>query len=72
MQDYAITLAKQIGKRSTSQHLGLRLLPDELDKFSPEQVAQLYELFQETQKAIDPDQPLGNNPHLNPASQTDK
>lgn len=47
---YAITLAKQLSKRTAFQSFGVDLKEDQLDDFKAEQVVQLYELFQETSK----------------------
>jgi len=47
---YAITLAKQISKRSAFQSFGIDLQEKQLEDFKEEQVVQLYELFQETTK----------------------
>jgi len=60
--DYAITMAKQIGKRSATKQLGIQLNDEHLNDMNEEQVGQLYELFKETQKDIDEDNPLGENP----------
>jgi len=48
---YAITLAKQLSKRTAFQSFGIDLQEGQLDDFKEEQIVQLYELFQETSKA---------------------
>jgi len=47
---YAITLAKQLSKRTAFQSFGLNITEDQLQSFKEEQVVQLYELFQEATK----------------------
>eukprot|EP00088_Acartia_fossae_P054350 TRINITY_DN6231_c0_g1_i5.p1 TRINITY_DN6231_c0_g1~~TRINITY_DN6231_c0_g1_i5.p1 ORF type:complete len:123 (-),score=10.41 TRINITY_DN6231_c0_g1_i5:340-708(-) len=59
---YAIDLTKQMGIKGphTSKKLGEDIKEPELDKFNDEQLAQLYELYQEATKPID----LEKDPHL--------
>jgi len=47
---YAITLAKQLSKRTAFQSFGVDIKEEQLDDFKAEQVVQLYELFQEATK----------------------
>ena len=63
-QNYAIMLAKQIGKKSAHQNLGLNLSGKQLENLGDEQVGQLFELFEETQKSVDPDNSVGANPYV--------
>merc|ERR1712142_650360 len=49
---YAITLAKQLSKRTAFQSFGVNLKEEQLEEFKAEQVVQLYELFQESTKPI--------------------
>jgi len=58
---YAITLTQQMGIKGprTAKKLGAEL-GDDLDNFSGEQITQLYELYQEAMKPIDPEK----DPHL--------
>jgi hypothetical protein len=65
LQDYAITLAKQMGAKEAGQKLGLGLSACQINHLSDDQIGQLYELFQETQKPVDPDNKLGENPRVN-------
>jgi hypothetical protein len=60
--NYAITLAQQLGKRSTNQLFGLKLSEEQLSALNDQQVGQLYELYQETQKPVNVDNPVGHNP----------
>ena len=64
--NYAITVAKQLGVRGshTAKTLGRPLSSGDLDKFSDEQVEQLYELYG---AATNPDTP---NPTQNPEKET--
>ena len=48
------------GPHTAKGGLGEALREDDLESFSAEQVAQLYELYQESSKPID----LANDPHL--------
>jgi len=59
---YAITISKQVGLKGpvTAQKLGKDLKVEELDSFSDEQLAQLYELYSEVKKPID----VEKDPHL--------
>lgn len=53
MQDYAVTLAKQLNVsqlKRRSPTLGKHLTPEELDSFKDDQVHQLHELMQEATK----------------------
>ena len=43
-----------------SEKVGVALKEEDLDNFSDEQLAQLYELFEEAKKPIDP----SKDPHL--------
>lgn len=52
---YAITLAKQLSKRTAFQSFGIDLKGDQLEDFKEEQVVQLYELFQESTKPLSDD-----------------
>jgi hypothetical protein len=63
LQEYAITLAKQMGAKEAGQKLGLQLTPCQVESLAEDQVGQLYELFKETQKPVDPDNVLGENPN---------
>ena len=49
---YAITLAKQLSKRTAFQSFGVDLVEAQLEDFRGEQVVQLYELFQESSKPL--------------------
>ena len=52
-QDYAVTLAKQLGVKQLTKgtpELGRALSLDELNLFRDEQVSQLYELMLEAKK----------------------
>ena len=62
VQKYAITIAKQVGLKGphTAKKLGEDLNVSELDNFSEEQLAQLYELYNEAKKPIDTEK----DPHL--------
>jgi len=59
---YAITITKQMGLKGphTAKKLGEDLNVGELDNFSEEQLAQLYELYNEAKKPIDTEK----DPHL--------
>jgi len=59
---YAIQISKQVGLKGplTAKKLGEDLKVDDLDNFSEEQLAQLYELYSEAKKPIDPEK----DPHL--------
>jgi len=59
---YAIQISKQMGLKGphTAKKLGEDLKVDELDNFSEEQLSQLYELYSEAKKPIDPEK----DPHL--------
>lgn len=59
---YAIDLSKQLGLKGvrTSVKVGTPLSEEELDKFSDEQLSQLYELYSEAKKPIDKEK----DPHL--------
>ena len=48
---YALNLARQLGVRGVrgSQTLGTHISDEQMDHLRPEQLVQLYELFQETQ-----------------------
>lgn len=48
-QNYAITLAEQLGKQTTSEALGLKLDEAQLNALRDDQIGQLFELFQEIQ-----------------------
>ena len=50
LQNYAVTLAEQLGKHATHNALGLRLTESQLDELRDDQVGQLFELFQEIQR----------------------
>jgi hypothetical protein len=62
LQNYAVTLAEQLGKRSATKVLGLQLSESQLSALRDDQLGQLFTLFQETQKPVNPDNPLGENP----------
>merc|ERR1719239_2104208 len=64
---YAIDLTKQMGLKGPhmAQKLGADLDVNSLDTFSGEQIAQLYELYQEAKKPIDTEK----DPHLAPPQQ---
>lgn len=64
-QKYAVTLSKQIGLKGprTAKTLGEVIQEDQLEAFSDEQLAQLYELYQETKKPLDDSTP-GFDPTL--------
>jgi hypothetical protein len=68
VQNYAITLANQLGKHSTNRVLGLKLTDETLNSLREDQVGQLYQLFQETQKPLNPDNPVGENPFQVPTN----
>jgi len=53
LQNYAVTLAQQLGKLTTDQALGLKLHDQQLGELRDDQIGQLFELFQEIQKASD-------------------
>eukprot|EP00090_Calanus_glacialis_P032658 TRINITY_DN5411_c0_g1_i1.p1 TRINITY_DN5411_c0_g1~~TRINITY_DN5411_c0_g1_i1.p1 ORF type:complete len:125 (-),score=28.87 TRINITY_DN5411_c0_g1_i1:55-429(-) len=59
---YAIQISKQVGLKGplTAKKLGEDLKVDDLDNFSEEQLTQLYELYSEAKKPIDPEK----DPHL--------
>lgn len=59
---YAIQISKQVGLKGplTAKKLGEDLKVDDLDNFSEEQLAQLYELYSEAKKPIDSEK----DPHL--------
>ena len=52
LQDYAVTLAKQLGVKQlkSTTYLGRELSADDLNHFRDEQVSQLYELMLEAKK----------------------
>ena len=53
-QKYAMTISRQIdAKRSNEHNFGQAIKPEEIDLFSGEQLAQLYELYNETTKPQD-------------------
>ncbi|ESO00002.1 hypothetical protein HELRODRAFT_83454 [Helobdella robusta] len=54
---YANTLSKQIGKSAANEKLGLGFSEEELNKLNEEQVGQLFELYQETQRVQGKDVP---------------
>ena len=62
MQKYAIDLSKQMGVKNLtkSEKIGTPLKEEDLDNFSEEQLSQLYELYSEAKKPIDPTK----DPHL--------
>ena len=62
LQKYAITISKQVGLKGpvTAKKLGENLNTEDLDNFSDEQLAQLYELYSEAKKPIDSEK----DPHL--------
>jgi hypothetical protein len=47
---YAITLAKQLSKRTAFQSFGVDLSENQLESFREEQIGQLWELFEESTK----------------------
>ncbi|XP_029638344.1 succinate dehydrogenase assembly factor 3, mitochondrial [Octopus sinensis] len=49
---YYVTIAKQLSHKNRTGVIGENLSSDFLDCFSSEQLGQLYELFQETQKPL--------------------
>jgi len=59
---YAIDLSKQLGLKGvkTGEKIGTPLAEADLDKFSDEQLSQLYELYSEAKKPIDKEK----DPHL--------
>ena len=63
---YAIDLSKQMGVKSLTKEkaeklkVGATIREEDLDNFSDEQLAQLYELYSEAKKPIDPEK----DPHL--------
>ena len=63
-QKYAVTLSKQIGLKGphTAKTLGEVIKEDQLEAFTDEQLAQLYELYQETKKPLDDSTPTGFDP----------
>ena len=53
-QKYALTISKQIDARRSTEHVfGQSLKAEEIDLFTGEQLAQLYELYEETNKPQD-------------------
>lgn len=50
LQNYATTLAQQLGKYTTHEALGLKLTERQLNELRDDQVGQLFELFQEIQR----------------------
>ena len=56
MQKYALTISKQIDVRRSAKTggvIGEAIKAEELDLFSGEQLAQLFELYEETNKPAD-------------------
>ena len=62
LQKYAIDLSKQLGVKGvkTGVKVGKPLEESDLDKFSDEQLGQLYDLYSEAKKPIDKEK----DPHL--------
>ena len=62
LQKYAIDLSKQMGVKSLTkaEKVGASFKEEDLEKFSDEQLSQLYELYTEAVKPIDPEK----DPHL--------
>ena len=54
-QNYALTMSKQLDSKRHVQGLGLGqpIRPEEIDLFTGEQLAQLFELYEETAKPQD-------------------
>ena len=54
-QNYALTMSKQLDSKRHVRGLGLgqAIKPEEIDLFTGEQLAQLFELYEETQKPQD-------------------
>ena len=54
-QKYAITISRQIDAKRSIEHrsVGQVIRPEELELFTGEQLAQLYELYEETNKPQD-------------------
>ncbi|XP_071156236.1 succinate dehydrogenase assembly factor 3, mitochondrial-like [Mytilus galloprovincialis] len=52
---YYLTIGKQLAARKKVQTIGVDLSPELLDCFQNDQVAQLYELFKETNKPLNDD-----------------
>ena len=65
-QNYGVTLAKQLGTRKPGSTFGLTLTKEQYDALNDEQISQLYELFEETNKPVDAENPLGENPMAPP------
>ena len=65
-QNYGITLAKQLGTKKPGTKFGIGLSEEQYIAFNAEQIAQLYALFEETHKPIDPENPLGEHPMVQP------
>lgn len=53
-----------MGRKSGFDRFGVKLSEEDLGKFSEDQIGQLFELYEETQKPTDPKHPLGFNPHV--------
>lgn len=60
--NYALTMSKQMGRKSGYDRFGVKLSEEDLSKFSEEQIGQLFELYEEMQKPTNPENPLGFNP----------
>ena len=54
-QNYALTMSKQLDSKSHVRGIGLgqAIKPEEIDLFTGEQLAQLFELYEETAKPQD-------------------
>ncbi|CAH1776146.1 unnamed protein product [Owenia fusiformis] len=59
---YYATLAKQLAAKTQKQSYGKNLDNRQLDAFNDEQIGQIFELYQESKKPIDPENPLGEAP----------
>ena len=53
-----------MGRKSGYDRFGIKLSEEDLSKFSEDQIGQLFELYEETQKPTDPKNPHGFNPHV--------
>jgi len=54
-QNYAITLAGQLGKKASYKVLGVNLPQDRFSDMNSEQIGQLFELFRESQRSTIPE-----------------
>lgn len=64
LQDYAITLAQQVEQKKQDKKFGVKMSEKQVDLLDGDQVHQLYGLYEETQKPVDPDNLLGEDPMI--------